>query len=76
MREFKSICIKLELENSYVIENIVNKLANYKLKTLIVEDNEVNKIIKECLLNNTDPQMRNNINEVTYAGLNIVDNNL
>jgi hypothetical protein len=76
MREFKSICIKLELETSYVIENIVNILANYKLKTLIVEDNEVNKIIKECLLNNTDPQMRNKINEVTYAGLNIVNNNL
>jgi len=34
MREFKSICIKLEMETSYVIENIVNILANYKLKTL------------------------------------------
>jgi hypothetical protein len=71
MREFKSICFKLELESSFVIDNIVNILTNYKLKTLIVEDNEVNKIIKDCLMNNTDPLMRNKINAVTYAGLNI-----
>ena len=48
MREFKGICIKLELEISYVIDNIVSILADYKLKTLTVEDNDTNKFIKEC----------------------------
>ena len=37
MREFKGICIKLELETSYVIENVVGILAYYKLKTLTVK---------------------------------------
>ena len=75
MREFKGICIKLELEISYVIENIVSILADYKSKTLTVEDNETNKFIKECLLNNTDPLIREKINSVTYAGNIHIDNN-
>jgi hypothetical protein len=58
MREFQGICIKLELEPSYVIDNIVSLLADHKLKTLTVEDNETNKLAKECLLNNTDSLMR------------------
>ena len=41
-------------------ENIVEVLANYKI--LHVEDNNINKICKECLLNNTDPLMRAKIN--------------
>ena len=76
MREFKGICIKLELEISYVIDNIVSILADYKLKTLTVEDNDTNKFIKECLLNNTDPLMREKINLVTYAGNIHIDNNI
>ena len=75
MREFKVICIKLELEISYVIDNIVSILADYKLKTLTVEDNDTNKFIKECLLNNTDPLMRENINSLTYAGNIQINNN-
>jgi hypothetical protein len=38
MREFQGICIKLEFERSYVIDNILSILADYKLKTLTVED--------------------------------------
>jgi hypothetical protein len=40
-------------------------LADNKIKTLTVEDNETNKIIKECLINNTDPLMRKKNNSVT-----------
>ena len=39
MKEFKLICVKLELEINYVIENIVDVMSDYKIKTLNVEDN-------------------------------------
>ena len=51
-------------------------LADYKLKTLTVEDNDTNMFIKECLLNNTDPLMIEKINLVTYAGNIQIDNNI
>jgi len=51
-------------------------LADFKIKTLTVEDNETNKIIKECLLNNSDSLMREKINSVTYAGNIPIDNNI
>ena len=73
MKEFKTICNKLEIDVNYAIENIVEVLANYKIKILHFEDNYTNKIIKECLLNNTDPLMRGKINAVTYAGNIIVE---
>ena len=73
MKEFKTLCNKLEIDVNYAIENIVEVLANYKIKILHFEDNYTNKIIKECLLNNTDPLMRGKINAVTYAGNIIVE---
>jgi hypothetical protein len=63
----------LEIDVNYAIENVVEVLANYKIKILHFEDNNTNKIIKECLLNNTDPLMRGKINAVTYAGNIIVE---
>ena len=39
MKEFKLICVKLDLEIIYVIENIVDVMSDYKIKTLNVEDN-------------------------------------
>ena len=38
MKEFKLICVKLELEINYVIENIVDVMSDYKIKTLDIED--------------------------------------
>ena len=34
MKEFKTICNKLEIDVNYAIENIVEVLANYKIKIL------------------------------------------
>ena len=50
------------MEINYVIENIVDVMSDYKIKTLDIEDNTSNKIIRECLSNNTDFLMREKIN--------------
>ena len=73
MKEFKLICVKWDLEIIYVIENIVDVMSDYKIKTLNVEDNTWNKIIRKCLSNNTDFLMREKINSVTYAGIQITE---
>ena len=61
------------MEINYVIENIVDVMSDYKIKTLNVEDNTSNKIIKERLSNNTDFLMQEKINAVTYAGIQITE---
>jgi hypothetical protein len=68
MREFKNICLKLDLDTMFVIENILNIINNYKEKTLTVEDSVNNKLIRKCLNDNSNPNSRLKLNEITYAG--------
>ena len=73
MKEFRIICAQLNLDVTYVIENIVTILENYKKDTLQYDETIENELIKVCLENNTDPIMRNQLNLVTYAGPLILD---
>ena len=68
MREFKNICLKLDLDIIFVIDNIVNIINNYKEKTLTVEESDNNKLIRKCLNDNSNPNSRANLNLITYAG--------
>ena len=68
MKEFKIICINLELDNVYVIDNILKLIQNYKDEKLSFEDSIDNEMIIECFRKNTDPKMRDILNLITYAG--------
>jgi hypothetical protein len=65
-REFKNICVKLDMDKMFVIENIVNIIN--KEDTLKVEDNNNNKLIRQCLNDNSNPNIRIKLNLITYAG--------
>lgn len=73
MKELRIICAQLNLDVTYVIENIVTILENYKKDTLQYDETIENELIKVCLENKTDPIMRNQLNLVTYAGPLILD---
>ncbi len=68
IREFNTICSKLSLDSSFVINNIVWIICTYKKVTLVYADSIDNDLIKACLQNKTDPIMRFQLNLVTYAG--------
>ena len=68
MREFKNNSEKLDLDTIFEIENIVHIINNYKEKTLTVEYSDNNKLIKQCLNNNSNPNSRIKLNLITYAG--------
>jgi hypothetical protein len=68
MKEFKIICINLDLDTGYVINNIVKVIENYKEEKLSVENSIANEMIIECLRKNSDPKMRDILNLITYAG--------
>ncbi len=42
MREFKNICLKLDLVSIFVIENILNVINNYKEKTKLKKAKIIN----------------------------------
>jgi hypothetical protein len=65
MKESKIICIILDLDTGYVINNILKVLQNYKEEKLSVENSIDNEMIIECFRKNTDPKM---INLITYTG--------
>jgi hypothetical protein len=60
--------VKLDMDEMFVIENIVNIINKYKEDTLKVEDNNNNKLIRQCLNDNSNPNMRIKLNLITYAG--------
>ena len=68
MKEFKIICINLDLDTGYVINNILKVIQNYKEEKLSVENSVDNEMIIECFRKNTDPKMRDILNLITYAG--------
>ena len=69
IREFNTICSKLNLDSSFVINNIVSIICSYKKDTLAYDDSiDKRDLIKACQQNNTDPIMRFQLNLVTYAG--------
>ncbi len=68
IREFNTICSKLNLDSSFVINNIVSIICTYKKDTLAYDDSIDNDLIKACLQNNSDPIMRFQLSLVTYAG--------
>ncbi len=48
MKEFKLICINLDLDTGYVINNILKVTQNFKEEKLSVENSIDNEMIIEC----------------------------
>jgi hypothetical protein len=69
IRDFNTICSKLNLDSSFVINNIVSIICTYKKDTLAYEDSIDNDLITVCQQNNTDPIMRFQLNQVTHVNL-------
>ena len=61
------------METNFVVNNQIEVLSLNNMKTLSVEDNGTNRIIKECLMNKNEPLIRNKIHSATYTGLEIYD---
>jgi hypothetical protein len=68
---FKIFKIYISLGNqkeSYVIENITSIISTFKTNFREIEMNDENELIMNCLQNNQEYIMINQLNFLTYAG--------
>jgi hypothetical protein len=67
-KDFKSACLFINLKESYVIENIATIISIFKTNCREIEMNDENELIVNCLQNNQEHIMINQLNFLTYAG--------
>ena len=68
IKDFKNVCVYINKNEEFVINNINEVINGFKDKSRIYEINPDTEIIKQCLENNQDINMINKLNSVTYAG--------
>jgi hypothetical protein len=68
IRAFKNACIFINQNESYVIENITSIISTFKNNCREMEMNDENELIINCLQNNQEHIMINQLNFLTYAG--------
>ena len=68
MREIDSICNSLEINKLNLITDIQSIITKFKDDNLYVEQNTENELIINCLNNNHDYKMIQQLNLITYAG--------
>jgi hypothetical protein len=65
---FKNACKFINQNESYVIENITSIISTFKTNCREMEMNDENELIVNCLQNNQELIMINQLNFLTYAG--------
>ena len=68
IKDFKNVCVYINKNEEFVINNINEVINGFKDNSRIYEINPDTEIIKQCLENNQDINMINKLNSVTYAG--------
>ena len=68
IKDFKNVCVYINQNEEFVINNINEVINGFKDNSRIYEINPDTEIIKQCLENNQDINMINKLNSVTYAG--------
>ena len=68
IKEFMDVCKLLNLNHTYVIENINSVSNEFKNKCIEYASNMETELIITCLNNKHDYSMINQLNLVTYAG--------
>jgi hypothetical protein len=76
IKEFKSLCTRLNLSCIEVFENINEIVKKFKIDCLNVEESIEKELILTCLNNNHDYKMIDQLNLVTYSGPQYNVNNL
>ena len=68
IREIDSICNNLEINKLNLIADIQSIITKFKDDNLFVEKNTESELIINCLNNNHDSKMIQQLNLITYAG--------
>jgi hypothetical protein len=68
IKDFKNACLFINQKESYVIENIASIINSFKKNCREIEMNDENELILNCLQNNQEHIMINQLNFLTYAG--------
>jgi hypothetical protein len=68
IKDFKAISETLDVDEDFIINNINETISKFKMDNRAVEDSTECDLIKVCLSNNQDFDMRIQLNLVTYAG--------
>jgi hypothetical protein len=68
IKDFKNACKYINQKEAYVIENITSIISTFKTNCREIKMNDENELIMNCLQNNQEYIMINQLNFLTYAG--------